>query len=53
MIITFILLGNYLESVMKSKTQSSIKKSEESSVKDCKYYRDGEGFMFLSKKSKD
>jgi len=41
MIITFILIGNYLEAVMKSKTQTSVKKLKELQTKVVNIIRDG------------
>ena len=41
MIITFILLGNYLEAVMKTRTQSSIKKLKDLQSKSVTVVRDG------------
>jgi Cu+-exporting ATPase len=41
MIITFILIGNYLEAVMKSKTQTSIKKLKDLQAKVVNVIRDG------------
>ena len=41
MIITFIMIGNYLESVMKSKTQNSIKRLKELQSKVVNVIRDG------------
>ncbi|MCB0727706.1 MAG: cadmium-translocating P-type ATPase [Ignavibacteriae bacterium] len=41
MIITFIMIGNYLESVMKSKTQNSIKRLKELQTKVVNVIRDG------------
>jgi Cu+-exporting ATPase len=52
MIITFILLGNYLESVMKSKTQSSIKNLKNLQSKIVNIIRDGEEFHVPFKKVK-
>lgn len=50
MIITFILIGNYLESVMKSKTQSSIKKLKELQAKVVNVIRDGSELFIPFKK---
>jgi len=52
MIITFILLGNYLESVMKSKTQTSIKKLKELQSKVVNVLRDGNELFIPFKKVK-
>lgn len=41
MIITFIMIGNYLESVMKSKTQNSIRRLKELQTKVVNVMRDG------------
>ena len=41
MIITFIMIGNYLESVMKSKTQNSIRRLKELQTKVVNVIRDG------------
>ncbi|HMQ69056.1 MAG TPA: heavy metal translocating P-type ATPase [Ignavibacteria bacterium] len=41
MIITFIMIGNYLESVMKSRTQNSIKRLKELQTKVVNVIRDG------------
>ncbi|HMS33564.1 MAG TPA: heavy metal translocating P-type ATPase [Ignavibacteria bacterium] len=50
MIITFILIGNYLESVMKSRTQSSIKKLKELQAKVVNVIRDGSELFIPFKK---
>jgi len=50
MIITLILIGNYLESVLKSKTQSSIKKLKELQAKFVNVIRDGEDMLVPFKK---
>jgi len=52
MIITFILIGNYLESVMKSKTQTSIKKLKELQAKVVNVLRDGNELFIPFKKVK-
>lgn len=53
MIITFILIGNYLESVMKSKTQTSIKKLKELQAKVVNVIRDGNEIFIPFKKVKE
>jgi len=52
MIITFILLGNYLEAVLKSKTQSSIKKLKDLQAKYVTVIRNGEEISIPYKKVK-
>ncbi len=52
MIITFILIGNYLEAVMKSKTQTSIKKLKELQAKVVNVIRDGSELFIPFKKVK-
>lgn len=53
MIITFILIGNYLESVMKSKTQTSIKKLKDLQAKIVNVIRDGNELFIPFKKVKE
>lgn len=50
MIITLILIGNYLESVLKSKTQTSIKKLKELQAKFVNVIRSGEDILIPFKK---
>ena len=50
MIITLILIGNYLESVLKSKTQTSIKNLKELQAKFVNVIRDGEDMLVPFKK---
>lgn len=50
MIITLILVGNYLESVLKSKTQTSIKKLKELQAKFVNVIRNGEDMLVPFKK---
>lgn len=50
MIITFILIGNYLEAVMKSRTQSSIRKLKELQAKVVNVIRDGSELFIPFKK---
>ena len=50
MIITFILIGNYLEAVMKSKTQTSVKKLKELQTKVVNIIRDGNELFVPFKK---
>ena len=50
MIITFILIGNYLESVMKAKTQTSIKKLKDLQSKVVNVIRDGSELFIPFKK---
>lgn len=50
MIITFILIGNYLETVLKSKTQTSIKKLKELQSKVVNVIRDGNELFIPFKK---
>ena len=50
MIITFILIGNYLEAVMKTKTQSSVKKLKELQTKVVNIIRDGHELFVPFKK---
>jgi Cu+-exporting ATPase len=50
MIITFILIGNYLESVMKAKTQTSIKKLKDLQAKVVNVIRDGSELFIPFKK---
>ncbi len=50
MIVTFILLGNYLEAVMKSKTQTSVKKLKELQTKVVNIIRDGNELFVPFKK---
>ncbi|MDQ3021126.1 MAG: cadmium-translocating P-type ATPase [Bacteroidota bacterium] len=52
MIITFILIGNYLEAVLKSKTQTSIKKLKELQSKVVNVVRDGHELFIPFKKVK-
>lgn len=52
MIITFILIGNYLESVMKSRTQTSIKKLKDLQAKVVNVLRDGHELFIPFKKVK-
>lgn len=52
MIITFILIGNYLEAVLKSKTQNSIKKLKELQAKIVNVIRDGNEIFIPYKKVK-
>ncbi|MBK8552887.1 MAG: HAD-IC family P-type ATPase [Ignavibacteria bacterium] len=52
MIITFILIGNYLEAVLKSRTQSSIKKLKELQTKVVNVIRDGNELYIPYKKVK-
>lgn len=52
MIITFILIGNYLEAVLKAKTQTSIKKLKELQSKIVNVIRDGHEFFIPYKKVK-
>lgn len=50
MIVTFILIGNYLESVMRSKTQTSVKKLKELQTKVVNIIRDGNELFVPFKK---
>ncbi len=50
MIITLILIGNFLESVLKSKTQTSIKNLKELQAKFVNVIRDGEDMLVPFKK---
>jgi len=50
MIITFILIGNYLESVMKSKTQTSVQKLKDLQAKVVNVIRDGNEMFIPFKK---
>ncbi len=50
MIVSFILIGNYLESVMKSKTQTSVKKLKELQTKVVNIIRDGNELFVPFKK---
>jgi len=52
MIITLILIGNYLESVLKSKTQTSIKKLKDLQAKFVNVIRNGEDMLVPFKKVK-
>lgn len=52
MIISLILIGNYLESVLKSKTQTSIKKLKELQAKFVNVIRNGEDMLVPFKKVK-
>jgi Cu+-exporting ATPase len=52
MIITFILIGNYLEAVLKSKTQTSIKKLKDLQAKVVNVIRDGNELFVPFKKVK-
>ncbi|MCU0372035.1 MAG: cation-translocating P-type ATPase, partial [Ignavibacteria bacterium] len=52
MIITLILTGNYLETVLKSKTQTSIKKLKELQAKFVNVIRNGEDMLIPFKKVK-
>lgn len=52
MIITLILVGNYLESVLKSKTQTSIKKLKDLQAKFVNVIRNGEDLLVPFKKVK-
>ncbi|HQY52888.1 MAG TPA: heavy metal translocating P-type ATPase [Ignavibacteria bacterium] len=52
MIITFILIGNYLESVMKSKTQTSVQKLKDLQAKVVNVIRDGNEMFIPFKKVK-
>jgi P-type Cu+ transporter len=52
MIITLILTGNFLETVLKSKTQSSIKKLKELQAKFVNVIRNGEDMLIPFKKVK-
>lgn len=52
MIVTFVLIGNYLESVMKTKTQTSIKKLKELQAKIVNVIRDGNEISIPFKKVK-
>jgi Cu+-exporting ATPase len=52
MIITLILIGNYLELVLKSKTQTSIKKLKELQAKFVNVIRNGEDMLVPFKKVK-
>ncbi len=52
MIITFLLIGNYLEALLKSKTQSSIKKLKDLQAKIVNVIRDGNEFFIPFKKVK-
>ena len=52
MIITLILTGNYLETVLKSKTQTSIKKLKELQAKFVNVIRNGEDLLIPFKKVK-
>lgn len=52
MIITLILIGNYLESVLKTKTQTSIKKLKELQAKFVDVIRDGAELLVPFKKVK-
>jgi len=53
MIISFILIGNYLESVLKSKTQTSIKKLKELQSKVVTVIRNNEEIQISFKKVKE
>ncbi len=53
MIISFILIGNYLESVLKSKTQTSIRKLKELQSKIVTVIRNGEEIKISYKKVKE
>ncbi|HAY32833.1 MAG TPA: heavy metal translocating P-type ATPase [Ignavibacteria bacterium] len=50
MIITFILIGNYLESVMKNKTQTSVQKLKDLQAKVVNVIRDGNEMFIPFKK---
>lgn len=50
MIITLVLTGNYLEAVLKSKTQSSIKKLKDLQAKEVLVIRDGSEILIPFKK---
>ncbi len=50
MIVTLLLIGNYLESVLKSKTQTSIKKLKELQSKFVSVIRNGEDILIPFKK---
>ncbi|MBS1517431.1 MAG: cadmium-translocating P-type ATPase [Bacteroidetes bacterium] len=50
MIVTFILIGNYLESVMKTKTQTSVKKLKDLQSKVVNVIRDGNEMFIPFKK---
>lgn len=50
MIVTFILIGNYLEAVLKSKTQTSIKKLKDLQAKVVNVIRDGNELYIPFKK---
>lgn len=50
MIVTFILIGNYLESVMRSKTQTSVKKLKELQTKVVNIIRNGNELFVPFKK---
>ncbi len=52
MIITFILIGNYLEAVLKSRTQTSIKKLKDLQAKVVNVIRDGNELFIPFKKVK-
>ncbi len=52
MIITFILIGNYLEAVLKSRTQTSIKKLKDLQAKVVNVVRDGNELFVPFKKVK-
>ncbi|MEO8447876.1 MAG: heavy metal translocating P-type ATPase [bacterium] len=52
MIITFILIGNYLEAILKSKTQTSIKKLKDLQAKVVNVIRDGNEIFIPFKKVK-
>jgi Cu+-exporting ATPase len=52
MIVTFILIGNYLEAVLKTKTQSSIKKLKDLQAKVVNVIRDGNELFVPFKKVK-
>ncbi|MEP7145553.1 MAG: heavy metal translocating P-type ATPase, partial [bacterium] len=52
MIITFLLIGNYLEALMKSRTQTSIKKLKDLQSKIVNVIRDGNEFFIPFKKVK-
>ncbi|MBK6506284.1 MAG: cadmium-translocating P-type ATPase [Ignavibacteria bacterium] len=52
MIVTFILIGNYLETVLKTKTQSSVKKLKDLQAKVVNIIRDGNELFVPFKKVK-
>jgi len=52
MIITFLLIGNYLEALLKSRTQTSIKKLKELQSKIVNVFRDGNEIFIPFKKVK-